>query len=168
MFKYNAYLTASKLVFISRPAYYLFIFYSSSKRSYTHIFFLGMLFFTEYLYIAFLLFNLCTICSTCACNNRLHAKPRISVFIHFVIFVITHVIINYFCCFAFIIYTCFSLLYFFISTFESVPTKYSCWFLSCIRPEHLALSVLLPYKYPSDCGIYCSHIYMTCFIFDNG
>jgi hypothetical protein len=92
--------------------------------------------------------------------------PYVFVIIHFVIIVIVHLFINYLCCFELIIFiTC---------MFKPVLLKHSCHFIFlCICSGHYTLpvsylSLSLSPKYLSDCGNFCSHIPMSCFIFDNG
>lgn len=112
-------------------------------------------------------------CKTfCICKHLWQyviAKPLTTFVITHFIFAIMHLFINYFCCFVFKIHTLISFLYFLSMTFE--PLKHNCPLLFlCTLSEHLALLVyyvLSPPKYPPDCGNY-SHVYMTCFIFDNG
>ena len=149
------------------------IFYHSlpiTKFHYMYYFFVLFWYGTMHLnYIPTKVFNM-SITFFCHCNNIFSYldisycpnfwhyvinKPYMYVFviIHFVIIVIVHLFISYFCCFELI-------------------SEHSCQSIFlCICSEHHTLPfsyLLLSPKYLSDCGNSCSSITMSCFIFDNG
>ena len=110
-------------------------------------------------------FSFCLFLSKYFCSNSWHyvtAKPHFCVVvIHFVIFVITHIFINYPCCFVIMIYIFPSVLFF---------VEHNCRLL-LLCTEHFVLSfcyLILPFNYPTDCGIFCLYIVVPYFIFDNG
>jgi hypothetical protein len=121
-------------------------------------------------------FSFCLFLSKYFCSNSWHyvtAKPHfcVVVVIHFVIFVITHIFINYPCCFILIIYIFPSVLFFVSSIFETELLEHNCHLFLCTCPDISVLPVcylILLFNYSTDCGIFCLHMILAYLIFDNG
>ena len=118
---------------------------------------------------------MCHYVNVYVCSNSWHyvtAIPQFCVVLYFVVFsVITHIFINYPCCFVLMIHIFPSVLFFVFGVFETELLERNCRLFLCTCPDNFVLLVcylILLFNYSTDCGIFCSHIVMAHFIFDNG